>query len=809
MKLSIGMVVLPVVFAAAALGAEVKLKASETLGVARTPAHITTGVPFAKGELKDVGTLSVTLDGKAIPAQFIQIVPWEDGSVRWVLMDVQAPVPAKGQTELVLRTVGANPAPPSPVKVQQTDQILTVTTGPLVATIARKRPNFIASVKANGKERITAGGKGLVIITEDDKEHIGDAPSEVVVEQAGPVRTIIRIRGKFSGLHKGLLSYTARLTFYAGSPRMKLHLWLENDGATGYFYPRREDGHWSKQSSKTIAWFPFKGMAVDLGLGFGDQPVFRCEDIDRRGQLRVRQTRLYSGSVAPRDRAVIKAFVYKILGGRQELKAGDRTNGVFRVEGDDETLTAVIRNFWQEYDKAIEGTPERLSLWFWPIGGRWPRHVMSRHHYVYISPSYKDLCEKALYWLPGGTHKGHEVLLDFSGAACDEVHAEVFEPLLALAPADYYARTEAAPGMFAAPDIRTPDRMTNLKLASWNRMALGAADPDWGNSLWRPRNYSYATGWMDYGDFEVMREGHIGLHYDWTYLTLLGTLRFASPLHARLARDMARHRIDILQQWSDHDLPHANALQFSGTIPYVHHPHLHHLKNVSPQNNWVSGVVLYYMLTGEPKALECAMRNGEGLRRVWRAGQHQRGAESAGWTIGNFMAMYRLTGDRSWLDEALSIFKKHIVPLWKSHGPFLHNPGQQFRGQTYMREDEAYCYVIAQLCELHHLTGNEEVLKLLEEGARRPFPQSYYAGFLYISDLYAYVGLKKGDAALLARGFELFSENFPLSRRPPVYRPGTRDWTKESAMMLRVGNVMQYSAWKMKEAPPVAAPAKP
>jgi hypothetical protein len=786
------------------------LKASETLGVARTPAHITTGVPFAKGELKDVGTLSVTLDGKAIPAQFIQIVPWEDGSVRWVLMDVQAPVPAKGQTELVLRTAGPNPAPSSPVKVKETAETMTVTTGPLVATIAKNRPNFIASVKANGKERITADGKGLVIITEDDKEHIADAPSEVVIEQAGPVRTMIRVRGKFSGLHKGLLSYTARLTFYAGSPRMKLHLWLENNGATGYFWPGREK-HWTEQSSKTIAWFPFKGMAVNLGLGFGKHPVFRVEDIEHRGQLHVRQTRKYSGSIAPRDHARFGAYVYKILSGKQELKAGDRTDGVFRAEGDDGTLTAVIRNFWQEYDKAIEGTHERLSLWFWPVGGRWPRHVMSRHHYVYISPSYKDICEKALYWLPGGTHKGHEVMLDFSGDDGQLASAELLEPVMAFAPAEYIARTEAAPGMFAAPEVPTPKRMTNLKLASWNRMALGMADPQWNRSLWHTRNTAYATGWMDFGDFEVMALGHVGLHYDWTYLTLLNAMRFGNAQHVRLARDMARHRIDIDQQWSDHDLPHCNALQSTSTLTAMHHTHVQRPQNVSPLTNWISGVVLHYMLTGEPKALECALRNGEGLKRVWRANQqgYTRGAESAGWTIGNLMAMYRLTADKTWLDEALWVFNKSIVPLWKQDGPFLHNPGRQFRGQTYMKEDIAYCYVIAQLCELHHLTNNEEVFKLLEQGTSRPFPQSYYEAPLYLADLYAYVGLKKGDAALQARGFDMFAENFPLSKRPPVYQPGSRTWSEESAMMLRIGNVLQYSAWKMKEAPPAAAPAKP
>ncbi len=47
---------------------EVKCQVRETAQVARSPAVITTGVPFARGAVKDVGKLSVSIGGKAVAA---------------------------------------------------------------------------------------------------------------------------------------------------------------------------------------------------------------------------------------------------------------------------------------------------------------------------------------------------------------------------------------------------------------------------------------------------------------------------------------------------------------------------------------------------------------------------------------------------------------------------------------------------------------------------------------------------------------------------------------------------------------------
>lgn len=783
--------------APSAAAVEVELTVRESAGVERSPALVTAGIPFARGTVTDVGRLAVTRDGKPVPAQFLKTVPWDDGSVRWALMDVQVPVTANGQIKLVLSDSGNNHAPAHPVKIEDKPEAMTLNTGPMVVVLPRKQPGLFQSIRADGSELVTGVGKGLVLVTEDGAEHRPGPPTEMTVEQAGPMRALVRVRGTFSGVHNDLLTYTARVTVYAGARRVKLQVWLENQGAMGYFYTPRKV-HWTDAKSPNLEWFPFKGMRLDLGLGLGEQPTIRCEQVESKGSLRVEQQWHKVAPGLKRGRRgpyyTEEDWQYAITADEKDTHTGLRTDGVVRVAGESAALTAAIRNFWQEYPKALETDGRTLSFCLWPIGGRWP--VQPFRHKWY--PDFVRVSERNMYWLQGGVHKGHEMVLDFSGADARESHAELTKPLFAFAPAAYYAASEAAPGMFAAPDVRTTDRMCNLKLASWNRMARNAVDPASPSSVHVAMKGVHGLGWMDYGDLCVFARGHVALHYDWTYIALLNAMRFGEMNFLRLGTDMARHRIDVDQLWSDRDMKHVNALQRCGSS--VVQFHVGHLPRQHPSvaQNWIAGVVLYYMLTGEPKALECALRNGTGIRRAWET-KPRVSVEGLAWSIANYLALYKVTGEKTWLEDARALFKEKVVPIWKNEGSFLHDPGRLFWGQSYHKTDIAYCYSVAVWCELHHLTGDEDVMKMLSEACAKEWPsKSYYNAPLFLSDLRAYVGLKTENPEVLTEGARMFGRAFPLSKCPPTYVKGVNGWSVEKAMMLRAGHILQYAASKQK-----------
>lgn len=791
----------------AARALEVRLQVAEGAHAARRPAVVTSGVPFACGELKDVSMLALSAGGgstsltagKAVPAQFAKTVSWSDGSVRWVLMDAQVETPAGGKVDLVLSDAGRNPAPDAPVRVEDGAEAVKVSTGALILTLGKKKPGLFESLKVDGKDLLTSAGKGLVIVKEDGGEAVAGPPSEVTVEHAGPLRAVVCLRGKFPGLHNDLLGYTARVSAFAGQKFVKVHLWMENNGAVGN----------ARDASRKIEWFTFDGMAVDLGLGLGGEITARCEGVEAKGTLKVlqfcRQEVVKYGEQKPYF--PFENLEYTVTSQGQEFKKGARTDGVVELKGAAGQLTAAVRDFWQNYEKAIEVDGGRLRLWLWPVEGQWPRPE-SRMNDKTLGP-YQNIARDKLNVLQGSVHKGHEFILDFSGRPAAETSAELSAPLFALASAERYAETDALPTLFGPPDVKTGNKECDFKLASWQRMSRSAADPKIPTSIAAARlKYEFVGkteftrwhGWMDFGDLSVLG-GQVSLRYDWPLLMLLEYLRSGDADSLQMATELVRHRIDIDQCWSDRDPAPGCRLQRSGQDMKLHFNTRH---NPSVGGNWVAGMALWHLLTGEPKAREACLRNVEGLAAAWEDiaktrpyGGPQGDMAANGWGIESFCAAYDLTGDKRWLDEAMKLFNANVTAKWQKVGPHLHG-SVGIVGQDYSQEDKAYCYAIVPLCDLHRRSRDENVLKLLVAGCEKPFPDTYFDAPMFVAGLFAYVGAETQNPEYLKKAAKLFFQGFPESKCPPVVLSGDNTWPEKSAMMLRAGYPVAYAFGKKK-----------
>ncbi len=772
-------------------GTDIALRATEPGVAARKPGTITSGIPFAKGALTDVSALTLTANGRPVPAQFVRTVAWDDGSVRWALMDTQLEI-AKGETTaLTLSASGGNPAPAMAAKAEQDGDTVRLSSGRLTMVVGGKG-GLIRSLKVDGKERLTGSSRGLTIMSAEGETVVAAAPDTVRIEQSGPLRATVMLSGEFPELHNGLLRYTARLTVFAGQPFVKAHAWLENHGAIGH----------GSDEKRPIEWFAFQGMAVDLDVALGDAVVARCEGVESGAPFKVLQV-CRKGKEMPYF--TWDDFAYVVSSGERPLKEGNRTDGVVELKGGDATLTVAIRDFWQNYEKAIELDGRALRLWLWPPEGQWPRTV-SRHRQL---RRYRNIAEEGRYLLQGSVHKGHEFILDFSGRPPEETAAELSDPLFALADAEHYAATGALPVLFAPPDVKTGNRNADFSLAAWTRMGRSVADPASPHGIPAARrdsrrfNMTYFGdqtqwyGWMDFGDLSVPGRGQVSLHYDWPLIALLDYVRHGDAASLRLGTEMIRHRVDIAQYWSDRDPGIAGRLQRGGNLwPYFRfNPQF---GSVRMENNWVSGPVLWHMLTGEPKARDAVLRNVEGLKAAWKKNPGRRTQTDMAanlWAIEAFCAAYDLTADRTWLDEALALFDKNIQPQWQAQGPHLYAP------VTYLHEgrraaDMDYLYGIAALCNLHIRTGNTRLLELLVAGCETEPRAEFYEAPLYLAGLFAYVSLAADKPDYLKEAFRLFERGFPDSRNPPVFRVGTPDWSERSAMRLRAGHLVQYAAWR-------------
>ncbi|MFW6151434.1 MAG: hypothetical protein ACOC6C_00495 [Verrucomicrobiota bacterium] len=759
---------------------------------------VTGGVPFPKGTLKDVSGLTVSVNGKAIPAQFRKTVPWDDGSIRWALLDTQVPLGAGKSIELTLSNSGGNPEPASPLSVKENEQAIGVSTGPLVWISNKNKPGLVHSIRVDGKELVTGEGLGPILITADGEQVQASAPSEVILEESGPMRAVICLKGGFPGVHNDLLKYTARITLFAGRKIAKVHFWLENHGA---------DGHKKVEPE----WFAFEAMGLDFGLGLGDAISAECEGAKGSGDFKILQV-CKRGEKSPYF--TLEDYVYTVTHNGEVAKQGKQTDGLVSLSGNDGSLNVAVRHFWQNYEKAIEKSGKRLKIWLWPEEGEWPRPTNKNRRYrrSFRLRRLKGVVREGKYLLPGSAHKGHEFILDFSGGTTAQTAVELNGPLFPRAKADYYAETRALPEFFMSDKVDTGNKLTNFKLSNCANMSKRAVDPEDEGGIYAAREISksfnigyhsdqtYWYGWMDFGDICVPGRGHVSLRGDWPLLVMYEYLRNGKPAAFELALQMTRHRIDIDQYWSDRDPPIMNGVQ-SGTVwPSFHADGRG--GGYASGGTFIAGPALWYMLTGEQKAKEASLRSAEGLVRAWEIIQEKKvyggglkvNMEANANTINSFCAAYDLTADKRWLDEAMKLFNNNVVREWKSHGPHLHSPGLgQLQGQGYAKKDQAYCHAIGPLCNLHRHTGNAKVLELLTAGCEKELDSStYFDAPIFLAGLYSYVGRVTNNPDYIKTAAKKFGMGFSESRKPPVFLPDSNRWYTRSAGYIRAGAVLEY-----------------
>ena len=205
----------------------VKVTVAEPAGVERKFEPASGGVPFKKGQVKDVSELALfDKDGKPVPAQFSRLAPYEDGSVQWALLDVLVDVAAGGKAEFTVKK-GQAAAPAKPLKIEEAGGKITVDTGAARFTVNATGFNLLESVEIGGAK--VAGPGAVEVADEGGKVMSAGKPYNASWEYKGPVRATLRVDGTWlAGGDKEFLRYTTRLTFFAGSKSVRVDHSLRN-----------------------------------------------------------------------------------------------------------------------------------------------------------------------------------------------------------------------------------------------------------------------------------------------------------------------------------------------------------------------------------------------------------------------------------------------------------------------------------------------------------------------------------------------------------------------------------------------------
>ncbi|MBL4797926.1 MAG: hypothetical protein JKY50_10975 [Oleispira sp.] len=125
----------------------VTLTVKEPANSVRDNQIVRTGVPFPKGLVQADDAIQLTTAGSntPLPLQTRPLSLWDDGSVRWLLLDTQISLAAEENKSLQLKYAASAITNDSPLRISQTADFINIDTGPLQFSVPKKNGGIIHS----------------------------------------------------------------------------------------------------------------------------------------------------------------------------------------------------------------------------------------------------------------------------------------------------------------------------------------------------------------------------------------------------------------------------------------------------------------------------------------------------------------------------------------------------------------------------------------------------------------------------------------------------------------------------------------
>ncbi|MBI5385161.1 MAG: hypothetical protein HZA90_10795 [Verrucomicrobia bacterium] len=621
-------------FAAGAV--RVPLTVTEPSGAARQPGHVTSGVPFPMGAVKTNQPLRLFDEhGSPIPVQFRATGTWRDGSLKWALLDFQSDF-AGGETKKFTLEAGqgTTPPPPLPARIAIDDQpdALWVNTGPLRFSISKRSFGVFdtALVDRNHHgpfepdERMTADGlrQSLTLA----KEFTGLQPrvlppEEVVVEEPGPLRACVRVSGWISdGGTNRLLRYLVRVHAFAGAKHVSVHYTVV-------------------QMSPAIKMLWVKDLSLSLAPEFSTGAAFSFGS--HTGRL-----------AAPVTLAQVKEASYSVTNATGWREGGLRAPGWVDVSGARGGVTVAVKDFWQQFPKAITLGTNGLRIGLFPEEAAEP------------------------FDFDQGLGKTHELLFDFHPAAAPSrvvFHASRFHPLFAVAPAPWYCDSKVFGDLAPFDFDLFPDYET-LTEASGDKFIK-----------------SMATGWRNWGDFYYGgpykgKNAFMDLEYDVPHNFLVQFARTGQRKYLDTAGTMAQHQADI-------DVNHFTRWQWKHSPRHTETP-------AEFGHTFTRGLLENYFLTGNRRCFEAAVELGDYFAKEFPKPATLGNERQIGWGLISLLPVYEATWDSKYIMAVTNTLDRLMA-------------GLDARGKFSIRWDNRIAFfngiAATGFIYVHRATGDERV----------------------------------------------------------------------------------------------------
>ncbi|AKV86538.1 Tat pathway signal sequence domain protein [Microbacterium sp. CGR1] len=191
-------------------------------------AGVTWGVPWPRGALSpDQAFALVAESGESVPVQSWPTGWWPDGSVKWTAHAISA---APARSAVYSLQTGTPAAPSSAITVDENPGRVQVSTGIITVEFPKHGESLVSWIR-RGDAVIAEAGR-LVVSRQDVpdtdgaekvvNEQFTSKVSEVTVEQRGPVRAVVRVKGTHKKGKRSWLPFDVRFYLYAGSDGVRV-----------------------------------------------------------------------------------------------------------------------------------------------------------------------------------------------------------------------------------------------------------------------------------------------------------------------------------------------------------------------------------------------------------------------------------------------------------------------------------------------------------------------------------------------------------------------------------------------------------
>lgn len=657
----------------------------EDAGVERRREWVRLGVPVPEGLLREADAVAIVDAADCqLPGQARALSRWPDATIRWLLVDALADVPAHGVAQFGVLPAGdarQSRQPDAPVlKLEPQEEDWTVDTGAARFRLCRSGEALISSVRVGDQERLTPAGVTVRLRGCSGRLYTA-VTRRLYVEESGPIYARLVAEGVFRGEDgESALEFKARFSFVSGATGLDLEYQIRNPHAA--YHP---GGLWDLADRGTVL---FEDLSLALEpAGPVNALHWYAESPERLRREEPIPWSVYQDSsggenwdssnhVDGQNRSGVLFRGYRVrcgdAGEHMLIAEGDRATPAVEVHGAAGSIAATCEDFWQNFPKALRWNGAALSVGLFPGESGVP------------------------HALQGGEQKRHRVFLEFRGSGEASCLAQRQRPLRVAIDPDWVETSRVIEAFVAASHDPNAEYLRYV-----NAIIEGP------HAFCKKRELIDEYGWRNFGelyaDHEAVRDrgsrplvSHYNNQYDFIHGALVHYLRTGDGRWRDLGVEAARHTIDIDIYHTDEDRAAFNRGLFWHTDHHMpaatctHRTYSGHNGRgpsygggPSNEHNYTSGLLLYFHLTGDPEAAAAvleladwviAMDDGSksalglidpgptGLASKTVGDDYHKAGRGAGNSINAVLDAYQLSAKRAYLDKAEELIRRCIHP---------------------------------------------------------------------------------------------------------------------------------------------------